>query len=154
MSGALEAIFITANKGQPLVSVPVVQAREGVGLEGDRYAARTGTFSKSAKVGRDVTLIEAEAIEAAGRDYETPLAASEARRNLLTRGVALNHLVGKRFTIGEVLFEGVELCEPCKHLETLSRPGVLKALVHRGGLRARIVRDGTLRVGDPFQLAD
>ena len=77
-------------------------------------------------------------------------AAVETRRNVVTRGIALNHLVGKRFRVGEVLLQGIRLCEPCDHLESLTRPGVRQALLHRGGLRAQILEGGVIRVGDPI----
>ena len=97
---------------------------------------------------REITLIEAEAIEAVPREYGVELSPAEARRNIVTRGVALNHLVGREFRVGNVVLRGIRLCEPCEHLERLTRPGVLEALVHRGGLRAQIVSGGTIQVGD------
>ena len=122
----------------------------GVGLEGDRYATRTGSFSAKPKPGRQITLIEAEAIEALERELGLVLAPGETRRNLVTRGVALNHLVGCEFRVGEVRLRGHELCEPCGDLARMTgRPQVLPGLVHRGGLRAEILTDGVIRVGDP-----
>ncbi len=94
-------------------------------------------------------MIEAEAIEALKRDYNFELAPGEARRNLVTRGVALNHLVGRDFQIGEVKIRGIRLCEPCDHLQRLTGREVIKGLLHRGGLRAQILTQGTIRVGDP-----
>ncbi|MBA2507043.1 MAG: hypothetical protein H0V29_14060 [Thermoleophilaceae bacterium] len=126
-------------------AVESVLAIEGVGLEGDRYAEGAGTFSATPGNGREVTLIEAEAIEGLPFDLEP----AAARRNLVTRGVALNGLVGKRFTVGEVEIEGMRLCEPCAHLERITQPGVLRGLAERGGLRAEIRSGGTLRVADP-----
>jgi MOSC domain-containing protein YiiM len=95
-----------------------------------------------------VTLIESEAIDAVNRDYAMRIDPIETRRNILTRGVALNHLVGKEFSVGNVRLRGLELCEPCKHLEGMTRPGVMRALVHRGGLRAQILQGGVVSVGD------
>lgn len=97
---------------------------------------------------REITLIESEAVEAVNRDYPLRIEPIETRRNILTRGVALNHLVGREFTIGKVRLRSLRLCEPCGHLESLTRKGVMRALLHRGGLRAQIVESGTIRVGD------
>ena len=124
-----------------------VQAIPGAGLEGDRYALQQGTFSKPLPE-FELTLIEAEAIEALKRDYGAELAAGEARRNLVTRGVPLNHLVGHDFQIGEVRLRGIRLCEPCGHLEGVTGQPVIKGLRHRGGLRAQILSQGAIRVGD------
>ncbi len=126
-----------------------VEAVAGRGLRGDRYFEATGTYSDSARdTPRDVTLIEAETLDAVRRDYDIELAPGEHRRNVTTRGVALNHLVGARFRVDGAVCEGVELCAPCSYLERLlEREGVHDALVHRGGLRARIVQSGTVAVG-------
>ena len=126
-----------------------VTAVAGVGLEGDRYATRTGSFSAKPKRGRQITLIEAEAIEALERELGLALAPGDTRRNLVTRGVALNHLVGQEFTVGEVRLCGHELCEPCGDLARMTgKPQILPGLVHRGGLRAEILEGGVIRVGD------
>jgi MOSC domain-containing protein YiiM len=128
----------------------------GRGLEGDRYFTGAGTFDTASRVNepqRHVTLIELEAIEAARRDYGVPLGLGEHRRNIVTRGVPLNHLVDREFTVGEVRLRGVKLCEPCAHMEGLSQPGARRALTHRGGLRAEILESGTIRAGDPVELA-
>src|SRR5207302_7728809 len=119
------------------------------GLEGDRYFNEVGTFS--AKVpgpDREVTLIELEAIEALQRDHGISLQAGDARRNLVTRGMALNHLVGQEFSIGDVRLRGIRLCEPCSHLAKLNAQENLHGLVHRGGLRAQILTSGVIRVGN------
>ena len=118
-TGRLEFIYLAS---AAMVSThPVTEARAipGSGLEGDRYALGVGTFSKPLP-DRELTLIEAEAIEALKREYKVELAAGEARRNLVTRGVALNHLVGQDFQIGEVKIRGIRLCEPCEHLQGLT----------------------------------
>jgi MOSC domain-containing protein YiiM len=151
--GRIEAIHIAGRAEAPLVGVPEVRAIAGVGLAGDRYAERTGTYAGEAKwkPGRQITLIEAEAVEALARDLGLVVAPSETRRNLLTRGVALNHLVGVEFSVGEVRLRGFELCEPCAYLARITgKPEILPALVHRGGLRAEILSDGMIRVGDPI----
>lgn len=149
-SGRLLAIFVAARKAEALQEVPVARAVPGKGLEGDRYFHNAGTWSKAEpRPDREVTLIESEALEAAAADEKVRLDPALSRRNLLTEGVPLNHLVGRRFLVGEVLLEGVKLCEPCGHMEKLAVKGAREALVHRGGLRARVVREGVLRAGDP-----
>jgi MOSC domain-containing protein YiiM len=149
--GRLLAIYITGSKCTPLQRVDEVQAVAGSGLVGDRYFFKQGTFSKPAGPDREVTLIEMEAIEALPRDFRMSLEPAEARRNLVTRGVPLNHLVGKDFAIGNVVLHGIRLCEPCDHLESLTVTGIKEGLCHRGGLRAQILQGGVLRSGDAIR---
>lgn len=151
--GNLQAIFIGLHQGAPLESVDQVNAVAGVGLEGDRYARQAGTFSKANCPDRELTLIEREAIDALAGETEIRLEPGQARRNLVTTGVPLNHLVGKDFTVGNVLLRGIRLCEPCQHLEKLTHSGVIEGLKHRGGLRARILRGGLIRPGDAIKTA-
>ena len=139
--GRVEAIAIAPAAEAPVALVDAVAAHAGRGLEGDRYADGRGTFSNRYARGVDITLIEAEALDDLG------LTAAQARRNVVTRGIDLNALPGRRFRIGDVELLGQRLCEPCAHLERLS-PGTLRPLVHRGGLRADIVAGGVIRVGD------
>src|SRR5690349_18663638 len=117
--GVVAAIYVGPERLQAMVSVPEVRAIAGAGLEGDRYCRQQGTFWKGSP-SNHVTLIEAEALEAAARDYGFEIAAEESRRNLLTCGMALNHLVGREFQIGEVCLRGLRLCEPCSHLQKLT----------------------------------
>jgi MOSC domain-containing protein YiiM len=131
-----------------VVSVNAVHAVPGKGLEGDRYFNQAGALSEKHGPGREVTLIEIEALEALKRDHEIELDPADSRRNIVTRGVPLNDLVGREFRVGEVTLRGISLCEPCSHLARLTQPGVLPGLVHRGGLRAQILTDGMIRVGD------
>jgi MOSC domain-containing protein YiiM len=126
--------------------VESVLALPGRGLEGDRYFVADGNPEPDAE---DITLVATEALEALEREHGITLSAAETRRNVATRGIDLNALVGRRFRIGELECEGRELCEPCNHLEGLTQPGVLKGLVHRGGLRAAILAEGRIAVGDP-----
>lgn len=142
--GSVEGIFVTPTRGEQMEARAEVRAVPDKGLQGDRYYASTKPTSST----RELTLIEAEAIEGLARDHGIELGLGDARRNIVTRGVPLNHLVGKRFTIGNVAVEGVKLCEPCAHLQSLTQKGVLKGLVHRGGLRARILHEGPITVGD------
>jgi MOSC domain-containing protein YiiM len=145
--GKIQSIHIASAAKAPMQSVDHVLAIPGVGLEGDRYALQQGTFFKP-EPDFELTLIEAEAIEALTRDYEIELAPGEARRNLVTSGIALNHLVGRAFQIGEVKIRGIRLCEPCSHLQALVGLPVIKGLRHRGGLRAQILSHGTISVND------
>lgn len=140
--GSVEEILIAAHAEAPPFRVERARAIAGIGLEGDRYFAGVGTWSDfPIEGGKDLTLIEAETLAAVG------LSGSDARRNIVTRGVRLNDLVGKRFWIGDIECYGDRLCEPCTHLEQLTGVTVA-ALAHRGGLRADILNDGDIRVGD------
>jgi MOSC domain-containing protein YiiM len=150
--GVVEAIFVGTKKGEPMQSVGAIHAEAGRGLEGDRYRRASEGAQTPEGFDREITLIEAEAVEAVNRDG-LEFDASESRRNVVTRGVALNHLVGREFRLGGVTLRGMRLCEPCSHLEKMTRPGVLAAFAHRGGLRAQIVDGGELRVGDAFEVS-
>ncbi|HEY1356973.1 MAG TPA: MOSC domain-containing protein [Thermoleophilaceae bacterium] len=150
--GTVEAIVVGPEAEAALRSVQTARAHAGRGLEGDRYFEARGTFSNTHSRGHDLTLIEAEVID----ELSFPggrLAPEEARRNLITRGIDLNALVGRRFRVGDVECLGQRLCEPCAHLERLTaragRPGSLRALIHKGGLRADVLSDGAISVGDP-----
>jgi len=131
-----------------------VAAIAGRGLEGDRYCDGTGYWSNNSGVHREVTLIEIEAVEALAQEKKIVIAPGAARRNLITRGVPLNHLVGREFQVGVVRLHGTRLCEPCQYLEGLTAQGVLSALIHRGGLRAKIIVGGAIRIGDLAAIAD
>jgi MOSC domain-containing protein YiiM len=146
-TGTIHSIHIAAGPKEALHAVGEVRAIPGVGLEGDRYALKQGTFYKP-EPDFELTLIEAEAIDAIKTEYKVQIAPGELRRNLVTRGVPLNHLVGREFRIGDVLIRGIRLCEPCNHLEALTKQPVVKSLRHRGGLRAQILKAGTIHVGD------
>jgi MOSC domain-containing protein YiiM len=139
--GRVEGIFITATHGELPSPVESVRAIAGKGLEGNRYY-------DEGRPETELTLIEAEAIEALRDEHGIDLEPAASRRNVLTRGVRLNDLVGKRFRVGDVECRGIELCEPCSHLQSLTKPGVLQGLVHRGGLNAEILVGGELRPGD------
>lgn len=145
-AGVVLEINIAPRREELPTPVERVRAVEAQGLVGDRK------FSPKPRPAderdRDLTLIASEALEALFAETGMELSAAESRRNVLTRGIDLNVLVGRRFRVGEVECEGIELCEPCSHLEGLTKPGVLRGLVHRGGLRAAIHRDGEIAVGD------
>jgi hypothetical protein len=142
-TGTIEAIFVAANASEPARARQSVRALAGHGLEGDRHVAGTGTFP-SGLPGSALTLIEAEVCES----FAPPLNGTEHRRNVVTRGIDLNALVGHDFLLGSVRCRGMRLCEPCRVIERYATRPLLRALVHRGGLRADIVEDGVLEVGD------
>jgi MOSC domain-containing protein YiiM len=149
--GTVVSINIARVAGGPMEGLDEVRVVAGRGLEGDRYFNKEGSFSATPGTGREVTLIEIEAVEALARDYQFDLKPGDARRNIVTRGIALNHLVGKEFRVGGVRLKGVRLNEPCNHLASLTDGKVKQGLIHRGGLRAEILADGTIRVGDAVE---
>ncbi len=150
LTGTVEAIYTTPSAGKPMQPLPEVEAITGQGLAGDRYLKGTGYYSNRplADGSREITLIEAEELEKLERETGIHLDPSECRRNVLIRSVSVNGLIGKRFRIGEVVCEGIRICEPCTYLEKLTHKRVMRPLVHKGGLRARIISGGTVRVGD------
>ncbi|WP_165250556.1 MOSC domain-containing protein [Paludisphaera soli] len=152
-AGSVTALFIGPETGEPMQAVDEVVAVVEHGLQGDRKYRREGRPARKNGPDREVTLIESEAVAGVNQDgiELTPL---ESRRNILTRGVALNPLVGREFRVGAVRLKGLRLCDPCDHLESLTRPGVLKALSNRGGLRAQVIEGGVIRVGDPIATAE
>lgn len=153
MAAHVEGIFITPKKAGHLEPVESVNAIAGAGLEGDRYRIKEGTLSrKAAEPGRQLTLIESEALERLASEHGIALAPGESRRNVVTRGIALNDLVGKRFRVGAVECVGIMLCDPCGHLEKLTRKGVKHGLDNAGGLRADILVGGQLAVGDSIDV--
>jgi len=140
-AGRIEAIAVAADAEGPIELVGEATAHAGRGLVGDRYHESRGTFSSPHSNGHELTLVEAEVLEALGFSPE------DARRNVVTRGIDLNALVGERFRVGDVECFGQRLCEPCAHLERLT-PGTLRTLIHKGGLRADVLADGPIAVGD------
>lgn len=152
-TGRVEAIAIATAKEEPMRSLDRARAIAGVGLEGDRYAAGAGTFSSRGGTGRSLTLADSAALAALAADG-VELDPLDARRNLVVGGVDLDALIGRRFRVGEVECLGARRCEPCAHLERLTGPGVLRALVHCGGLRADLMSDGEIRVGDEVVALD
>ena len=151
-TGTVVSLHVATTGSAPMKSVSEVHALAGQGLQGDRYALKLGTYSNQPGSGRDLTLIEMEALEALKRDYQITLEAGSTRRNIVTRGVALNHLVGVEFTVGDAILRGTRLCDPCAHMEKLTVKGAMRGLIHRGGLRAEIVKGGMIRVGDVITL--
>lgn len=139
----MEHITLRATAGAPAVTVDHVEAVPGGGLTGDRYANGTGTFYAPGKTGQDLTIVAAEALEEAG------ITAAEAGRNVVVRGLPdLNPLVGQTFVLGGLTVFADRRCDPCRTLARRTRPDILRALAHRGGLRCDVLTAGTLRVGD------
>lgn len=145
--GTLLAIFTSPASGEPMVEHPRLDATAACGLAGDRYATDIARHPRGYTKIRHVTLIEEETVTALRRDHGLDVPPIRLRRNLMTRGVPLNHLIGVRFRIGAVVLAGTELAEPCKYLADLIGMPVRKSLVHRGGIRAEIVTGGALEVG-------
>jgi len=148
MDGKIVAIYVAPERAKAMELRESVLAVPGKGIQGDHRFDPTGTLSAKKGAAREISFIEVEAVEAVFRDYQIQLGADETRRNVVTRGIALNHLIGKEFTAGALRFKGLEMCEPCRHLESMTRKGVKEALIHRGGIRCQILTEGELRVGD------
>ena len=151
LAGIVERLAVAPLAEAPVQLVQQARALAGRGLEGDRYANGSGTFSRRGahRPGYELTLIAAEVVEeVTARDAALDFAST--RRNILTRGIDVNALVGRDFRIGDVHCRGLRLAEPCAHLERLQGPGLLRPLIHRGGLRADIISDGHIGIGNPI----
>ncbi|MGM0601655.1 MAG: MOSC domain-containing protein, partial [Candidatus Rifleibacteriota bacterium] len=144
----VEKILISPEEGGKIKILPSVKAIEGAGFEGDRYAKD----ENRQKPANQATFIEAENIEAFAAATGKEVSAKDARRNIVTSGIRLNPLVGRKFRVGDAEFEGLELCEPCKGWAEKTQPEVLKFFAHKGGLNARIIKTGTISVGDKIQI--
>ncbi len=142
MWGKVVGIYTAPRAGAPMERQERVEAVPGLGIVGDRYAEGLGHWSDPRWSDQEITMVEAEVAETLG------LRPGDLRRNLVTQGVRLDRLIGVQFRIGEVLLLGVRACDPCRYLEALTRPGLVRALAHRGGLRARIITPGRISVGD------
>lgn len=152
MIAKVVGIYTTPTSGSTLRSVPSAMLEAGKGLVGDRYYAGVGTFSKKVMPpDAEITLIESEEIDRFNLDQRASHSPGAFRRNIVTSGISLNDLVGKRFWVGAALLEGKRLCEPCSHLAKLVAPTVVEGMVHRAGLRAQIVNGATVGVGDDIQ---
>lgn len=145
--GVVEALLTAPRAEEDIETQTTVELHAGRGIPGDRYFDGTGTFSASEKHGQELTLIEAEVLDAL-REEGLELTAADARRNVVTRGIDLNALVGQEFQLGTARCVGRRLCEPCSHLQRLTGRALLRPMVHRGGLRADIVSSGVVSVGD------
>jgi MOSC domain-containing protein YiiM len=145
--GYVAAVFVTARAGGDAASVPRVNV-SATGIDGDRYAAGEGSFSRWPGEGRGVTFIESEALDAVAREHGLDLGDGRHRRNVVTAGVRLGDLNGRRFRIGTALLRGVRECAPCRYLERLAGAGTFESLKGRGGLRADVIDPGEFAVGD------
>lgn len=145
--GWVGSIYVASEEGAPMERVESVEAVAGRGLRGDRYFAETGYYTSTDAC--QVTLIEREALEAVSRDNDLDLDPGAHRRNIVTEGVALNHLVDAVFRVGDAVFSGVKLREPCAYLESMTTDGVIHGLLHRSGLCANVVESGPVEEGDP-----
>jgi MOSC domain-containing protein YiiM len=152
--GELLFIHIAPAGSAPMQSLEEARFEAGVGIEGDRYATRLGTYSHKHHVDRQATLIEVESLEALARDREIDLSPDEHRRNLTTRDVPLNHLVGRYFRVGDCVLYGGRLNAPCAYLEEMVGKKVMAPLLNRSGLNCRIIVGGVVRVGDRIELCD
>lgn len=147
--GIVVSIHIASVAGSPMLPVHSIRAIAGKGLEGDRYFKEEGFYSSFRGPLREVSLIESEVLERLEHDHHLVLEPGETRRNIVTQGVPLGHLIGRIFCLGPVLLRGVEICEPCQHLvEVTGKKPLLPSLLHRGGLHAQIVTDGIIATGD------
>lgn len=156
LTGTVELIALAAQATGDMKIVEHAKAIANRGLEGDRYAAKAGTFTPANDTirGYDLTLIEVEVLDTLTLPDGNRIVYAEARRNVVTRGIDLNALVGRRFRIGDVECLGQRLCEPCSHLERLTTKGALRALIHRGGLRADVLSDGEVTTGAIIETLD
>ncbi len=148
-SGSVISIHLADVKAGPVHAVDSVEAVAGAGLRGDR------TFEPGAPPEQHLTLIESEELERLAAQDGIELAPGGSRRQLTTRGVRLNPLVGRRFLVGDVECRGIELCEPCSDLQKMTgQPGLMRALVHRAGLNAEIISGGAISVGGAIRPID
>jgi MOSC domain-containing protein YiiM len=152
--GELVGIHVAVGRGKPMQTLAKAELVSGKGIAGDRYAEKRGFYSSrpAADGGRELTLFEAEVLDALARECAIELAPHEHRRNLTTRGIGLDALIGQRFRVGATLCQGVRRCTPCAYLQGLTGKPVFVPLANRGGLRARVLEGGTVRVGDPIEL--
>ena len=147
--GTVVSLHITSAEAAPMRSLQEAHAVPGKGLEGDRYFLGTGYFSPHHGPSHELTFIEVETIDALNEEYaDLHIEAGDARRNVVTRGVPLNHLVGRQFQVGEVKLRGIRLCHPCLHIASITHHNMLSGLVNRGGLRTQILTEGIIREGD------
>jgi MOSC domain-containing protein YiiM len=150
-TGRLAHIHVAGSGAEPMQPLERAELVAGIGIPQDRYASRTGTYSDRHHIDRQITLIEAEVLEALARDHHVDLAPHEHRRNLTVAGVPLGHLVGAYFSVGDCLLYGGRLNVPCRHLEQLTGKPVFRPLIHRSGLNGRVIVGGTISVGDPIR---
>lgn len=151
-SGIVHALHLAPRSFLPMRAQEQLVLLPGIGIEGDRYASGEGFYSDRPEEGRQVTLFEIETLEALVRDHKVSLSPADHRRNITTRGVPLNHLVGVRFRVGATLLEGTRLSTPCRHIEQITGLEIFNFLLNRSGLHAKIIDGGIVRPGDGVYL--
>jgi MOSC domain-containing protein YiiM len=152
--GIVEGIYIAPARGEPTEFIERIHLVPGKGIEGDRYFYLPGLTDPHRKPGLELTLIEIEAIEAICKEDGIKITPDQTRRNIVTRGVSLNELVGKVFSIGDIQLRGIRLCEPCNYLANRTDPRIVQSMAHRGGLRAEIITDGIIHLNDAITTSD
>ncbi len=152
--GHIAFIHTTTEASKPMIAWREAEVVAGQGISGDRYAHHVGYYSANPNPGRHITMIEAEVIEAIARDQGIPFAPHESRRNITTRGIRLNPLVGKRLRIGAVVVDVIRLCDPCTYLERLVGQPVMRPLIEAGGIRCDVRSGGVIRVGDAIRVLE
>lgn len=150
--GTVEYIHIAPAASKPMAALTTAMVIQGRGIQDDRYANHVGFYSGGPSAGRQVTLIESEVIEAVATTLGVSFTAHDSRRNITTRGIRLNPLIGKQIQIGMVVLDAVRLCDPCRYLETLVGHPVMQPLLEGGGIRCDVVTGGVIRVGDAVQV--
>ncbi|NJD59751.1 MAG: hypothetical protein C3F13_11410 [Anaerolineales bacterium] len=152
--GTVVLIYISPARGEPTVGVDQVHVIPGKGIQGDRYFSEQGKDGEGYRPDRQLTLIESEAIDAIRQEDSIPIFPADTRRNIITRGIRLNDLVGCDFFIGKIRVHGIRLCEPCNYLASRTHPQIITSMADRGGLRAEILSDGTISINDIITIAD
>ena len=152
--GTVEYIHIASEASKPMTALSEAEIVEGKGIEGDRYANKIGYYSDHPEPGRHVTLIEIEVLDDIAQQLGVPFAPHESRRNITTRGIELNPLVGKKIQIGNVVLDVIRFCDPCAYLQAMLGKQVLQPLVDRAGLRCDIITGGQIRVGDQITVLE
>jgi MOSC domain-containing protein YiiM len=155
MSGKIVKLLISKDTQTPMLNVNQIVLEVGKGIFGDRYYNQVGTFSNKGEIepDRDVTLIEIEKIDALNKEHNLEITAEDLRRNIVITNCDLNSLVGKEFQIGEVVLKGLRLCEPCKYLaDKLNEKKTLTEMVHKAGLRAQIIKGGSINLDSQVEV--
>ncbi len=150
-TGVVEGLHLVPRSFLPMRTMDNLSFVKGQGIAGDRYSSGEGFYSDRPEEGRQVTLFEVETLEALWRDHGVRLMPEDHRRNITTRGVPLNHLVGRRFSVGDVVLEGTRLSTPCRHIEQITGKEIFTLLLNRSGLHARIIEPGEAFTGDPIR---
>ena len=153
-SGMVMAIYIAPSRGEPTIAVDQAHLVPGKGIEGDRYFSPIKMTENNPNPEKELTLIEYESIDAIRQDDGISLTPAQTRRNIITRGISLNDLVGREFSIGDIKVKGIRLCEPCNYLAGRTDPRILSSMAHRGGLRAQIITEGVIHPNDSITIPD